>query len=137
MDNKLFDKFRKLIYEVSGIHLGEQKKALIIGRLSKRIRTLGLSDFNDYYDYVINDKSGKELIKLIDSISTNVTHFFRESDHFDYLREKLIECKESGQTMFRIWSAACSTGEEPYSIAIVATEALINPVDYENSCNSI
>ncbi len=129
MDDELFNKFRKLIYEVSGIHLGDQKRALVMGRLSKRIRTLGLDDFRNYYEYIINDKSGKEIIKLIDSISTNVTHFFRESEHFDYLKEKLIEWQESGQTKFRIWSAACSTGEEPYTLTIVATEALNNSVD--------
>lgn len=124
MDNNLFNKFRQLIYETSGINLSDQKKALVVGRLSKRIHTLGINDFKDYYEYVINDKSGQEIIKLIDFISTNVTHFFRENDHFDFLKEKLIEWKEEGQTKFRIWSSACSTGEEPYSIAITAMEAL-------------
>lgn len=124
MDDELFNKFRKLIYEVSGIHLSDQKKALVVGRLSKRIRTLGIEDFKHYYDYVINDKSGQEITKLIDLISTNVTHFFRESDHFDFFKEKLIEWKEAGQTKFRIWSSACSTGEEPYTIAIIAMEVL-------------
>ncbi len=124
MDDHLFNKFRQLIYEVSGIHLSDQKKALVVGRLSKRIRELGIDNFKAYYDYVVQDKTGREIVKLIDFISTNVTHFFRESDHFDFLKEKLIEWKEEGQTRFRIWSSACSTGEEPYTIAITAMEAL-------------
>ncbi len=126
MDNELFNKFRELIYDTSGIHLGEQKKALVVGRLSKRIRELGIEDLKHYYDYVVNDKSGQEIVKLIDFISTNVTHFFRENDHFDFLKEKLLEWKEAGQTKFRIWSSACSTGEEPYSIAIVTMEVFQN-----------
>ncbi len=124
MDDTTFNNFRKLIYEASGITLSEQKKALVVGRLSKRIRALGLNSFKEYYDYVVNDKTGNELVKLIDAISTNVTQFFREADHFDFLRDKLIEWYESGQKRFRIWSSACSTGEEPYTIAMVALEAL-------------
>ncbi len=126
MNNDLFNKFRQLIYNTSGINLSDQKKALVVGRLSKRIHALGIDNLKDYYEYVTNDKSGQEIIKLIDSISTNVTQFFRENDHFDFLKEKLIEWKEAGQTKFRIWSSACSTGEEPYTIAITAMEALNN-----------
>lgn len=124
MDDVTFNNFRKLIYEVSGISLSEQKRALVIGRLSKRMRVLGINNYEEYYKYVINDKSGSELIKLIDAISTNVTNFFREADHFDFLRDRLIEWYNSGQKQFKIWSSACSTGEEPYSIGMVVLEAL-------------
>jgi len=127
MDDITFNNFRKLIYDVSGITLSEQKKALVVGRLSKRMRALGMNNFKEYYEYVLKDKTGNELVKLIDAISTNVTQFFREADHFDFLRDRLIEWYESGQRKFRIWSSACSTGEEPYTIAMVALEALPRP----------
>ncbi|MCX8065354.1 MAG: protein-glutamate O-methyltransferase [Candidatus Hydrogenedentes bacterium] len=127
MDTATFNDFRKLIYGVSGISLNEQKRALVVGRLSKRMRALGINDFREYYNYVLKDKTGTEITKLIDAISTNVTHFFREADHFTFLKNKLLEWYDLGQKRFRIWSSACSTGEEPYTIAMVVLETLKGP----------
>jgi chemotaxis protein methyltransferase CheR len=117
--------FRDFIYQHAGIHLAEVKKALIVGRLSRRLRELGLQRFRQYYDYVVADKSGQECIFLIDNITTNETHFFREPHQFDYLSRSLMPAWERDAAAglrhrkVRIWSAACSSGEEPYSIAML------------------
>jgi len=124
MEQRTFEKFRQLIYDKSGITLGPQKVALVSARISKRMRVLGLAEHIEYFDYVVNDASGSELVQLLDAISTNVTSFFRESQHFDILTEVLAKWRQQGQVRFRFWSAASSTGEEPYTIAMVAMEAL-------------
>jgi chemotaxis protein methyltransferase CheR len=122
--NVSFDKLRKFIYEKSGISLSASKDALITARIGKRIRALNMRSYREYVDYVLDDHDDGELVQLLDVISTNVTSFFRESQHFDFLSEKISEWYEGGQRRFRIWSAACSTGEEPYSIAMVFNDTL-------------
>lgn len=122
MDQKLFKKFRDIIYEKSGICLKEGKETLVSGRLAKRIRQLDIPDYKTYLDYLINDKSGNEIIHFLDVISTNVTSFFRDPNHFDFIAPRLREWAEAGQNRFRIWSAGCSSGEEPYSLAITFFE---------------
>jgi chemotaxis protein methyltransferase CheR len=98
------------------------KEGLVKSRLSKRLRALGLSNFDIYLDYIKRDSSGKELITLIDSLTTNKTSFFREEQHFEFLRTQILPpYREEGRRM-RIWSAGCSSGEEPYSIAILLRE---------------
>lgn len=124
LDQKTFDKFRGLVYEKSGITLGPQKAALVSARIGKRMRALGLNGFDEYYRYVRQDTSEQEIVHMIDAISTNVTSFFREPDHFDFMREILNKWRQSGQTRFRVWSAASSTGEEPYTIAMVMDDVL-------------
>ncbi|MBN2308070.1 MAG: methyltransferase domain-containing protein [Candidatus Hydrogenedentes bacterium] len=124
MEPRTFESFRKLVYERSGIALGDQKEALVSARVGKRIRALGLADPADYLAYVKADKSGQEVVQLIDAISTNVTSFFREPDHFDFLRQVMTQWAEEGQRRFRLWSAASSTGEEPYSIAMTLLESV-------------
>jgi chemotaxis protein methyltransferase CheR len=125
-----FRLFRDLIYGLAGIHLTDVKKALLTGRLSRRLRDLGMVSFRQYYDHVVGDKSGQEGIFLLDAITTNETHFFREPKQFEYLQYRLIpewEAQaERGQRRkhLRIWSAACSSGEEPYSIAMMLLHAL-------------
>lgn len=119
MKDQTFDRYREIIYEKAGISLSEKKRALVRGRVSKRMRALGLSDYGDYLDRVESDSTGKELTELLDAISTNVTHFFREAAHFDFLEKVVSRWVDEGQTRFRFWSAACSTGEEPYSMAMV------------------
>lgn len=116
-----------LVYRKSGIKLGEQKRALIIGRLQKALRSGSFGSFKEYYDYVVKDHSGRALLDLVDRISTNHTFFFREKDHFDYLSAVVLP--EISETLrrkqrcdVRIWSAGCSSGEEPYSLAMVASE---------------
>ncbi len=124
MTDETFRGFRELIYARSGITLGDHKKALVSARVGKRLRALGLSDPAQYLECVRHDDSGQELIQLIDHISTNVTSFYREPVHFEVLSQHLSALREKGQRRFRIWCAAASTGEEPYTIAITAREAL-------------
>lgn len=122
MDVKIFNKFREIVYEKSGINLTESKIALVTARIGKRLRALGVNSHQEYLDIVLNDKSGEEVVNLLDVISTNVTHFFRESAHFDHLSEIYQSWLSAGQKRFRFWSAACSTGEEPYTIAMTLKE---------------
>ncbi len=123
-----FIKFSRLVYDQSGISLSESKKELVKARLGKRIRKGKFQSFGAYYNHVINDQSGEEMILLLDSISTNFTHFFRENHHFEYLKNQLVpQIKDRtgrAQKKIRIWSAGCSSGEEPYSIAITLLESL-------------
>jgi chemotaxis protein methyltransferase CheR len=129
--------FRELIYEKAGINLGDQKMQLVRARLGKRIRQLNFRSFREYYEHVRHDRSGGELTQFIDAISTNTTHLFREMQHFDFLRDQL--CDWAGDRAWcarhrneiRIWSAACSSGEEPHSIAMLCADALGNtPVQF-------
>ena len=126
-----FKKISTLIYKLCGINLQEGKKELVRARLGKRIREGRFPSFRDYYQYVIQDPSGHELVHFLDSISTNFTSFFREQPHFDYLRTEILPewmtAKKGLNSRMRIWSAGCSSGEEPYSIAITLLEALENP----------
>jgi chemotaxis protein methyltransferase CheR len=125
ISDELFQLFAKLIYDFAGIRLNDQKKTLVTSRFQKRLRTLELSSYNDYYKLVKADED--ERIMMLNSITTNTTKFFRENHHFEFLRESLIpDLLESRRARkeIRIWSAGCSTGEEPYSIAISVCEAL-------------
>lgn len=124
LDRQTFQQFADLIYKEAGIHLAEHKQALVSARLGKRMRKLKISDFNDYYRYVENDGSRAELSRLLDAISTNVTYFYREPDHFDVLSSVAGMWENQGQSRFRIWCAAASTGEEPYTIALTLAETL-------------
>lgn len=123
MEKVIFDRFRAIVYEKSGISLNDGKEALVSARVAKRMRALGYTDHRKYLEHVSNDVSGAEVVHLIDAISTNVTSFFREPVHFDLLTELVKQWLEEGQTRFRIWSAASSTGEEPYTIAMTMLEA--------------
>lgn len=124
MDRRIFNKLRSIIYEKSGIALHEGKEALVCARLRKRMRVLGIQDYREYFDRVSNDEDGAETIGLIDAISTNVTSFFREPVHFDFLGNAMTEWLKAGKTRFRFWSAACASGEEPYSVAMTLLEAV-------------
>ncbi len=124
-----YELFRKLVYNKSGINLGDQKMQLVRARLGKRLREKGMGSFKQYYDHVVDDPSGEELCGLLDSISTNTTHLFREPRHFDFLKKMIAQWASDtlrcgGEKILRVWSAACSSGEEPYSIAMLAQEAL-------------
>ncbi|MGE4295247.1 MAG: protein-glutamate O-methyltransferase CheR [Campylobacterales bacterium] len=116
---KEFELFRDYIYREVGISLAAHKITLVQGRLSKRLRHLGLGSYKEYYDYMVADKTGEEAFHLISAISTNVTTFFREAGQWDFLEDSLpaLLAKKKDKKL-RIWSAACSSGEEPYSIAI-------------------
>lgn len=119
-----FARVKRVVYDFAGIDLNESKKNLVYNRLAKRIRFLGQSSFGEYLDYV--EKQGEEeFVHLINAITTNLTFFFRENHHFEFLAEtaipRVIE-RNQAKKQIRIWSAGCSTGEEPYSIAIVLKE---------------
>ena len=129
LKNSDFEKISRLVYEQCGIFLHEGKKELVKARLSKRLRAGGYKSFTDYYHYVTTEEGTEELISMIDSISTNLTSFFREESHFVRLRHILMSVLEKSghresKNSFKIWSAGCSTGEEPYTLAITVTEAV-------------
>ncbi|MFZ5723459.1 MAG: CheR family methyltransferase [Pseudomonadota bacterium] len=124
ISDKEFAQFQKLIYDEAGIFLAPAKKALLTGRLGRRLRELGFARYEEYFHHVIADRSGGEMILLLDAIATNETQFFREPRQFDYLEQVVYPDWEQAaaagrrQRSIRIWSAACSTGEEPYSLAM-------------------
>jgi len=124
MDKKAFETFRAIVYEKAGISLSPNKVALVEARVGKRMRQLKLSDHNEYLDLLLGDSSGNELVHLLDAISTNVTSFFREKAHFDIFGSLIDEWRDCGQRRLRIWCAAASTGEEPYTIAMVIAERM-------------
>ena len=120
-----FTALRTLVKRLTGINLTEQKRELVYGRLSRRLRALNLSSFRDYRRLLVENSS--ELVQLTNAITTNLTAFFREPHHFDYLREQVLKPRAAdprGSRRVRIWSAGCSTGEEPYSIAMTVLEAI-------------
>jgi chemotaxis protein methyltransferase CheR len=117
-----------LVYEHSRIKLGNDKQALLSSRLGRRVRHLGLSSFDEYCAVLRSPRSSDEIGQLIDLISTNHTRFYREPDHFQFLTEKilprLLPQLTARRAGLRIWSAASSSGEEPYTLAIVLAEYL-------------
>ncbi|SFM50337.1 CheR family methyltransferase [Thermodesulforhabdus norvegica] len=127
LKDDLFRKFSALVYETAGIHLHEGKKALLQARLSKRLRATGIKTFKEYYDFITKPENVAEFIHFLDAISTNLTYFFREEQHFRFLESRalpeIVEVKKKeGSRRVRMWSAGCSTGEEPYSIAMCVLE---------------
>ncbi len=118
IDRHSFDAFRELVYGRAGIVLGEGKQALVGSRIGKRMRQLGLERFPEYLDWVKGEGGEEEMVQLLDAISTNVTSFFREPAHFDFLSERLGEWRQSRRPRLRIWCAAASSGEEPYTLAM-------------------
>jgi chemotaxis protein methyltransferase CheR len=124
-----FRKISDLVYEHCGINLHAGKKELVRARLAKRLRQGNFRTFSGYMKHVLADTTGKEFSILIDSLSTNLTSFFREGRHFEFLRNKLLPSiteRKRAKHDFRIraWSAGCSSGEEPYSIAITLLDAV-------------
>jgi chemotaxis protein methyltransferase CheR len=127
IDPKSFDSFRELVYGRAGIVLAEGKQALVGARIGKRMRQLGLERFPDYLDWVKGEGGEEEMIQLLDAISTNVTSFFREAEHFAFLRERLEAWRKGGGQSLRIWCAAASSGEEPYTLAMTVRDCDIGP----------
>lgn len=125
---KDFQRLSAFIYQNLGIKMPETKVTMLTGRLSKRLRALGLQNFSDYCDFLFSQKGQEqELVHLINVVTTNKTDFFREPGHFDYLsRIALPELQSRGLirsgSPFKCWSAGCSTGEEPYTLAMVLAE---------------
>lgn len=121
-----FFSFCRLVHRHAGIHLSAQKKDLVRSRLMKIIRHRGLMSFREYYERVMADKTGAELVGLLDAISTNQTAFWREPGHFDYLSREILPAWQArgGPGARTLWSAGCSSGEEPYTLAMVCLDAL-------------
>jgi len=128
LKDREFARFSSFIYDQVGIKMPAAKKTMLEARLQKRLKALGIRTFEEYSEYVFDGvEKSDELIHLIDVVTTNKTDFFREPAHFDYLLKSavpaLIEDREAGyRTPFRIWSAGCSTGEEPYTLTMVLSE---------------
>ncbi|TVR45990.1 MAG: protein-glutamate O-methyltransferase CheR [Planctomycetota bacterium] len=137
MDAKTFAAFRDYIYSVCGITLGENKESLVSARIGKRMRVLGFTDPRQYLEHVKADPQGPELVEMLDAISTNVTSFFREPQHFIFLERIIRDWLARGQRRFRLWCAAASSGEEPYTIAMTLQEAGALEVDTRVLCTDI
>lgn len=126
LSNLDFDRLRELIYKESGINLNSDKKTMVEIRIKRRLQKLGIGTFGEYCKSVFT-QSGKdqELVHLIDVITTNKTDFFREAAHFDYLVSKALPdlaARKGASRKSLVWSAGCSTGEEPYTLAMVLSE---------------
>ena len=123
LNEQEFKQFSDLIYRIAGISMSPAKKPLITSRLAKRLKHHQLTSYDEYFRFITSARGKEELQQAVDSLTTNETHFFREPKHFNFLRERLIPARQVGRGL-RIWSAACSSGEEPYSIAMVLDELL-------------
>ena len=132
-----FSLFQALILRESGIFLVPAKKALLVGRLSKRLRALGLSSFGSYYERIVDEDDREERLAMLDCVSTNETHFFREPRQFEFLERQVVpHWRQHGPRVLRIWSAGCSTGQEPYTLAMLVADGLAyyylrNPLPYD------
>lgn len=130
-----FAALRDLIQQRFGINLTEQKRSLLVGRLQKLMRTRGFATFQQYIDFLIEDKSEQGLSELVDLISTNHTYFNREKDHFEYFLKTALptvieQLKRQNRRDLRVWCAGSSTGEEPYTLVMLMMEHL--GADYKN-----
>ncbi len=118
-----FALFQRLIYKIAGISLSDAKKILLVGRLNKRLRQYDMNTFTEYYRMLSSGEHPDELQTMVDLLTTNETYFFREPQHFDFLRTEIL-AKRTNPSTFRVWSAASSSGEEIYSIAMTLAEHL-------------
>lgn len=121
-----FARLAEYIKKNYGIHLKEEKKTLVINRLYNELVNSNCKNFTQYYEYILSDKSGEALTALVDKITTNHTFFMREADHFYYFRDKVLPYLSSTvkDKDLRIWSAGCSSGQEPYTLAIIIDDYL-------------
>ena len=128
MNSNDFIKFSTLINDLIGIHMPEKKRYMLQSRLQRRVRELKFETYNQYYNYLKTIDGYKKEIKIfINMVTTNKTHFFREKKHFDFLENYLLpEFLEKQEGVFNIWSAACSSGEEPYTMSMVLDQFKIS-----------
>jgi chemotaxis protein methyltransferase CheR len=119
-----FEQISQIVYQSCGIRLTAGKEELVRSRLLKRLRALSIRSFKEYLQHVMKNKEADEFRIMIDCLTTNKTSFFRESRHFDFLRDRILPGIRKSKKGIRIWSAGCSTGEEPYSIAMLLREEL-------------
>lgn len=118
-----FGEFQQLLQQVAGIHLSPAKKALVCGRLAKRLKHYSLSTYHDYFRLLTSGQEPAELQTALDLLTTNETYFFREPKHFEFLQQHILPERRPGSP-FRVWSAACSSGEEPFTLAMVLSDQL-------------
>lgn len=123
MDPSLFERFRTIAYEQAGIELRDGKESLVSARVAKRLRALGLENEAQYVARLEAGDDPEELVQFLDVISTNFTSFFREPEHFREVRSAVARWLSQGQKRFRFWSAASSSGEEPYTLAMTLADA--------------
>jgi chemotaxis protein methyltransferase CheR len=122
LDDSEFDFFRSIVYKETGIRLSDLKKSLLQSRLLRRMRELKMHQYSGYADY-LKDNYDDEILNFINAVTTNKTEFFRENQHFEYLKETLLpQFINAGKKKLRFWSAGCSTGEEPYTLAMTLRE---------------
>ncbi|MBF0525189.1 MAG: protein-glutamate O-methyltransferase [Deltaproteobacteria bacterium] len=128
MSDREFKRLRDLIYDKCGINLQPVKKTMLTMRLLKRLRALGMESFTEYFDYLCHAQGNwEELVQMLDVVTTNKTEFFRESVHFDFLSNEalptLVQAGNVGpKKRLEVWSAGCSTGQEPYTLAMVLSK---------------
>jgi chemotaxis protein methyltransferase CheR len=127
MELRIFSRFKKIVYDHSGIVLTEEKLPLLSNRLQKRLKALGIPTEGEYLNIIELDQSGAELWQLIEAVSTNTTHFYREAQHFAVLDRILKQWWAKGKRSFKIWCAAASSGEEPYTIAFQLAQSIKPP----------
>jgi chemotaxis protein methyltransferase CheR len=123
-----FERICKIMFEQSAIVLREGKEGLVRSRLAKHVRRLGLESYTEYLEAVNADASGRERSDMIDSLTTNKTSFYREGAHFEYLQDEVLPKLLAARERVRIWSAGCSSGEEPYTLAMLLHELVRDPV---------
>ncbi|NLN81521.1 MAG: protein-glutamate O-methyltransferase CheR [Clostridiales bacterium] len=119
-----FQKIARFVKENYGIHLKIEKISLVMGRLQSELSKKNFTSFSQYYDYVVNDETGRAANELIDRISTNHTYFMREKEHFRFFEEQVLPyfAEHKKENSLRLWSAGCSTGEEPYTLAMILSD---------------
>ncbi|MBK7644698.1 MAG: hypothetical protein IPJ19_16925 [Planctomycetes bacterium] len=119
-----FAKIRETLYQVSGIKLETGKEELVKARLIKVLNKLDLADFESYLEHVKRDTSGEELKHMVDVLTTNKTSFYRENEHFEYVKRTIAPVLSTANGPLRIWCAGCSSGEEPYTLSMVLNDCL-------------
>lgn len=131
-----FNKLSTFIFKEYGIKMPPAKKIMLQSRLQKRLRELNIGSFKEYIDYVFNQKGhADEIIHMIDVVSTNKTDFFREPSHFDFMTSFILPefIKTPSNRFFKVWSAGCSSGEEPYTLSIVLSEYMLQCPNFDFS----
>ncbi len=126
-----FARFQALILRVAGISLTPAKKGLVAGRLAKRLVHYGIESYGEYFRLVTNGARADEMQVMVDVLTTHETYFFREPHHFSFLKEEILPLWRGCNRSFRVWSAACSSGEEPYSIAMMLSDDLGGTVPWD------
>jgi chemotaxis protein methyltransferase CheR len=121
--DKEFTQFQRFIFDAAGITMSDAKKALVSGRLARRLEHCGVDSYGEYFRLLQSGTNEDEVQEAVDLLTTNETYFFREPKHFELLRARAKAAQAAGQP-FRVWSAACSSGEEPYSIAMVLADVM-------------